>query len=389
MNWREGVVNLSPMAGVGFKGRVVLKVGSSTITGADGFVDHAFIHELAELLAAQRRLGLVPILVSSGAVALGRERMGVSARPKTLRQRQALAAVGQVALMSAWAEAFGQRGVTVAQVLLTRDVVSQREKYLNARATFEELIKNGVLPVVNENDTVAVDELKFGDNDTLSAITAQMVGAQALVLMSDVEGFFTANPRHDTSATLIRQTDVNDVRLDEAAGAEGSDLGSGGMFTKLKAARLAALGGTRTHIIQGKPLGALGTLFAGKPAGTLLTHKSTPKSAKKQWVAMQAEKGRVTINAGAAQSVVQGQKSLLPSGVVAVDGEFERGDAIGIHDEAGVKLASGLSNYSIHDAAKIAGLKSRDIESALGFRLEDELVHRDFLVVLGSGGAGP
>lgn len=371
------------------KGRVVLKIGSSTITGADGFVDREFLAQLGETVHTLVQHGVQPIIVSSGAVALGRERLGLTRRPRQIHERQALAAVGQVSLMAAYEKIFNQHQLNIAQVLLTRDLVADREKYLNARATFEELLRRKVIPIVNENDTVATDELRFGDNDTLSATTAQMVGATVLVLMSDVPGFFEENPKKNPDAKPIIQADPREPWLDKMAGGEGSDLGSGGMATKLIAARQAAASGIDTYIILGKPLDSLMALLKGQNPGTWFKSGSPRSGAKKQWLRLLPEKGQAVINSGAAIALKEGKKSLLHSGVVMVEGEFSRGDLIGIRDEAGVRLALGLSNYDVQDARKLLGLKSRDIETALGFRYEDELVHRDLMVLAdGSGTPG-
>ena len=365
--------------------RIVIKVGSALLVGPDGAAHGAWLSDFAADVARLRGRSQQVLIVSSGAVALGRRRLGLGKRALTLPEKQAAAAAGQSALMRAWEEALAPLGLTCAQVLLTRDDTEVRRRWLNARATVETLLGLGVIPVINENDTVVTEEIRVGDNDRLSARVAQLVGAEALVLLSDVEGLYTADPRRDPAATLIPRVGRLTPEIEAMAGGANAQagVGTGGMATKLEAARIASHAGCATIITLGDRPGPLAAVETGA-AATVIEPQTTPRAAYKAWIAGSlAPTGSLTVDAGAAEAVRRG-KSLLAAGVRAVAGRFDKGDAVVVRDEDGREIARGLARYPSDHAARICGLKSDAVEAELGYT-SGPLVHADDLAL----SAGP
>ncbi|WP_075004451.1 MULTISPECIES: glutamate 5-kinase [Stigmatella] len=362
--------------------RVVVKIGTNALTNATGRFNRAHFEALSEdLLWAAKDRELV--VVSSGAIALGVERLGLPARPKDIPGKQACAAVGQSRLMQAYEEAFGRADKRVAQILLTHEDVQDRRRYLNVKHALDRLLEAGVVPVINENDTVSVDELKFGDNDTLASLVAGVVEAEVLVVLSDVEGLYTADPRKDAGARLLAQVDAVTPELLALAGGSGSTVGTGGMSTKVRAAARASERGIRCVITSGAVPGRLRAVLAGESVGTLFEAASSRRSARTAWIAHALRpKGRLVVDAGARDAIVGSKRSLLPSGIKQVEGDFGRGDPVDLVDEQGTPFARGLSAYEGSELRRIAGHKSTEIESLLGYRYLDEAVHRDDLAVL-------
>jgi glutamate 5-kinase len=362
--------------------RLVLKTGSSlVIDGATGETRAGWMASLAADVARLQQEGRQVILVSSGAVALGRRTLGLRGKPK-LEEKQALAACGQPLLMQAWSEAFAAQGLRVAQLLLTLDDSEHRRRYLNARATLETLLAHRVVPIINENDTVATAELRVGDNDRLAARVAQMSGADLLVLLSDVDGLYTANPATDPKAQHIPLVEQITDTVRHFAAPPSSEVGTGGMVTKIMAADLALSAGCHTLLTLGTPAHPLARLAEDGARSTWFMATTTPRRARKDWIAGSlAPQGELRVDGGAATALRSGN-SLLPAGVTSVSGEFQRGDAVLVLDEAGHVLAKGLSAYNSEDARRIAGRKSGQIEDILGFKGRDEMIHRDDLVLL-------
>jgi glutamate 5-kinase len=360
--------------------RIVVKVGSSLLVGADG-ADRAWLAAFAADLARLSARGQQVLVVSSGAVALGRRRLKLTKRALTLPEKQAAAAAGQSALMRAWEEALEPLGLACAQVLLTRDDTEVRRRWLNARATVETLLGMGVIPVVNENDTVVTEEIRYGDNDRLAARVAQMIGADVLVLLSDVDGLYTADPRRDPAAEHLPRVTRLTREIEAMAGGANAEaaVGTGGMATKLAAARIASAAGCATVITLGSRPAPLQAVEAGERA-TVIEPSTTPAAAYKAWIAGSlAPAGALVVDEGAAQAVRRG-KSLLAAGVRSIEGRFDKGDAVVIRDEAGHEIARGLVRYEAPDAEKICGLKSDAIEAALGYT-SGPLVHADDLAL--------
>jgi glutamate 5-kinase len=371
-----------PRAAIGATHRWVVKIGSALITGDGKGLDHDCLRHWVDQVADLRAAGSEVVIVSSGAVAEGMKRMGWSRRPGSLHELQAAAAIGQMGLIQAWESGFQRRGLHTAQVLLTHDDLSDRRRYLNARSTLRALVGLGVVPVVNENDAVANEELRFGDNDTLAALVANLVEAELLVLLTDQEGLFDADPRTRPDAQLVRHAEARDPRLDAMAGGGGL-LGQGGMLTKVRAARLAARSGCATLITHGRTEGVLARLRAGDVPGTLLTPSQAPEAARKRWLAGQLQaRGRLVLDAGAVRVLRESGSSLLAVGVREVVGEFRRGELVACVGEDGREVARGLVNYSAAESRLIKGRASREIESILGYVDEDELIHRDNLVIV-------
>jgi len=363
--------------------RWVVKIGSALLTRNGQGLDRSVLSPWADQMAAFLGGGGELVLVSSGAVAEGMSRMGWNRRPKALHELQAAAAIGQMGLVQAYEACFQKRGLHAAQILLTRDDLDDRRRYLNARSTLLALLRLRVVPVVNENDTVATDELRFGDNDTLAALVANLIEADLLILLTDQDGLFERDPRFDPSAELISETRVDDPHLDEVARGSGSGLGLGGMITKVRAARLAARSGTATLIAPGKGDDVLGRVGAGEQVGTLLTPVQEPQAARKRWLAGQLQaRGRLTLDAGAVSALQRQGKSLLAVGVKAVQGAFRRGDVVVCIDEQGREIARGLVNYDALEAARIKGRPSSGFQEILGYLDDEELIHRDNLVLL-------
>ncbi|MGH8180312.1 MAG: glutamate 5-kinase [Steroidobacteraceae bacterium] len=369
----------SPLAGAR---RVVVKVGSALLTDAEtGRINRAWLESLVEDLLRLRRRGQQVILVSSGAIALGRRQLGLAKGPLPLEESQAAAAVGQIRLAHAYKELLESRDVTVAQVLLTLEDSERRHRYLNARATLETLLSLGALPVINENDTVATAEIRCGDNDRLAARVAQMAAADCLVLLSDVDGLYTADPNRDPTATFIEEVLKITPEIAAMGGRSASDVGSGGMTTKILAARIAVSAGCHMCIAAGRHRHPVRRIEEGARC-TWFVPGATPIAARKQWIAGTLRPaGAVTIDPGALRALLDG-KSLLPAGVISARGRFERGDTVSVLATDGAEIARGIIAYSDVDAAKIMGRKSSDIESILGFRGRDEMIHRDDLVLL-------
>ena len=358
--------------------RVVVKLGSGVLSGGGEGLDSATLRRLAADVAAAREAGREVVVVSSGAILAGRERLALKGRPST-QLKQAAAAVGQSRLMRAWEAAFARRGITVAQVLLTADDLRDRQRYLNARNTLLTLLRLGVVPIVNENDTVAVEEIKFGDNDGLSALVAGLVDAGLLVLLTDQDGLFTDDPRSHADATLIPRVLPGESPA-RVAGA--GPWGTGGMESKVRAARQAAGAGIAAVVANGTKAGTLAALVSGREIGTLFVPEVKPLDKRRQWLAFASQpKGRIVVDAGAREALTARSKSLLASGVKSASGAFGPGDVVSLM-EGGVEFARGLTNFSADDLSKIRGLKTAQIEQVLGHKPADEVVHRDNMAVL-------
>ena len=362
--------------------RLVVKVGSALVTNNGQGLAHDFIGDCARQIAALHAEGRQVLLVSSGAIAAGMQRLGWRARPHAMHDLQAAAAVGQMGLAQVYDSIFAQHGLKAAQILLTHDDLADRARYLNARSTLHTLLALGVVPVINENDTVVTDEIRFGDNDTLGALVANLVEADTLIILTDQRGLFTADPRHDPAATLINEGRADDPRFAAMAGGAGSGISRGGMITKVRAAQRAARSGAHTLIVGGQQGDALLAAARGEEIGTLLYAVDSPLAARKQWLADHLQlAGVLTIDAGAAQALKNG-RSLLPVGVSAVAGEFARGAVVACRTTMGKEIARGLINYSSAEVHRIAGHVTRDIEGLLGYIDGEELIHRDNLVLL-------
>ncbi|MCR9145834.1 MAG: glutamate 5-kinase [Rhodobacteraceae bacterium] len=368
------------MATVSDAKRLVIKIGSALLVDRDsGQLRADWLRALTEDVARIRARGTDVILVSSGSIALGRGVLGLPARDLSLEQSQAAAAVGQIQLARAYAEALATHGITAAQVLVTLEDSADRRRYLNSRATLEQLLRLGVVPIVNENDTVATDEIRYGDNDRMAAQVAVTAGADQLILLSDVDGFYTANPAQDAGARRFDVIDAITPEIEAMAGEAGSGLSKGGMKTKLMAARTATAAGCDMAITEGSVLYPVRALEEGA-AATWFTAQGDPQQKRKQWIAAMKPKGRITVDAGAARALGSGS-SLLPAGVVGVSGRFGRGDAVDLVDEAGHALGQGLTRYDSADAARILGRRSAEIEAILGYPARGPLVHRDDMAV--------
>jgi glutamate 5-kinase len=362
--------------------RIVVKVGSSLVTNEGRGLDEQAIGEWCRQLSTLVREGRELIMVSSGAIAEGMKRLGWQQRPHALNELQAAAAVGQMGLAQMYETQLRQNGLGSAQVLLTHADLADRERYLNARSTLLTLLSHGVLPVINENDTVVNDEIKFGDNDTLGALVANLVEADALIILTDQKGLYSADPRVDPSATFVHTARAGDAQLEAMAGGAGSSIGKGGMITKILAAKRAAGSGASTVIAWGRETDVLLRLAKGEAIGTLLVAPTQKQQARKQWMADHLQlRGFITVDKGAADKVRKEGKSLLPIGMVAVEGEFSRGEVIAILDPQGVEIARGLANYASAEARLICRKPSGEIETSLGYMAEPEMVHRDNLVL--------
>ena len=361
--------------------RWVIKVGSALLTDDGRGLDLEMIRTLTAGMTALRRDGREVVLVSSGAVAAGMSRLGWSARPSALHELQAAAAVGQMGLVQSYESAFQAYDLHTAQVLLGHDDISARDRYLNARSTLTTLLQLGVIPVVNENDTVVTDEIRFGDNDTLAAMVGNLIDADVLLILTDRDGLYTGDPRHDPTATLVGRASATDPELEAMAGGGGS-LGRGGMLTKVRAARLAARSGTETLIAHGRETDIMARLANGEAIGTWLETGKAPLAARKQWLAgLMKSSGTLVLDDGAVKVLSGSGRSLLPVGVKAVQGRFARGDMVLCVDGEGREIARGLVNYSAEEAGKIIGHSSDRIGELLGYQGDAELIHRDNLVL--------
>ncbi|VWX57993.1 Glutamate 5-kinase [Burkholderiales bacterium 8X] len=363
--------------------RLVVKVGSSLVTDEGRGLDAEAIGEWCRQLATLVREGREVVMVSSGAIAEGMKRLGWRSRPHEIHELQAAAAVGQMGLAQMYESKLRANGMGSAQVLLTHADLADRERYLNARSTLVTLLRLGVVPVINENDTVVNDEIKFGDNDTLGALVANLVEADALIILTDQKGLYTADPRKDANARFVDEAAAGDPKLEEMAGGAGSSIGRGGMITKILAAKRAAGSGASTVIAWGRENDALLRLCRGEAIGTLLVAQTAKHTARKRWMADHLQlRGAVTVDAGAAAKVLGEGKSLLPIGMTGVDGDFSRGDVIAVRDLHGAELARGLANYSSVEARMLCRKPSSEFERLLGYVAEPEMVHRDNMVLM-------
>ncbi|MDB9822407.1 glutamate 5-kinase [Deltaproteobacteria bacterium] len=361
--------------------RLVVKAGSGVLTGKNGLnrrVLNNFTNDICDL----KEKGIEVILVSSGAIASGIKKIGLSKRPESVSKQQATAAVGQSSLMMAYEKAFSRHGLMVAQILITRDDLNHRRRYLNARNTIFTLLSWGIIPVINENDTVVVDEIKFGDNDNLSAMVTNMTESHLLINLTDIDGLFDKDPRRHKDARLIRVVDKMDKKVMRYASSIPGFLGTGGMASKIKAAGKTAFGGVPVIIANGRKKGVLKKIFMGEETGTLFLPRDTTLCGRKHWIAFtRSSKGSLVIDQGATDALRKKGKSLLPSGIREVRGSFSQGDSVVLMDENSREIAVGMVNYNSGDIKKIIGLKSTEIESKLGFKHDDEVIHRDNLVI--------
>jgi glutamate 5-kinase len=363
--------------------RLVVKVGSSLVTDQQRGLDHAALARWAKQIAALKSLGKEVLLVSSGAIAEGMQRLGWKKRPNTMHELQAAAAVGQMGLIQAYETCFREFGLHTAQILLTHEDLSDRKRYLNARSTLRALLVLNVIPIINENDTVVTDEIRFGDNDTLGALVTNLVEADVLIILTDLAGLYTSDPRKNPHATLVSEARTGDDKLEKMAGGSISHVGSGGMLTKVLAAKRAARSGAHTIIASGYEDNVLLRLAQGEAIGTHIAADTMTLAARKQWLADHLQvRGKLVLDAGAAQALCSDGKSLLPIGVSDLSGDFERGDVVACFNPQGREIARGLVNYNAADTRRILKRPSHEIESVLGYVDEPELIHRDNLVLL-------
>lgn len=362
---------------------IVVKVGSSLVTNNGNGLDRAAIAAWAAQIATLARQGKQIVLVSSGAVAEGMQRLGWKKRPTAVNELQAAAAVGQMGLVQMYESCFSQYQLHTAQVLLTHDDLTDRKRYLNARSTLRTLLQMNVIPIINENDTVVTDEIRFGDNDTLGSLVANLIEADTLVILTDQQGLYSADPRKDPNANFIHHATAGDAALEQMAGGAGSSVGTGGMLTKILAAKRAARSGAHTVIASGREKDVLVRLSAGEAIGTHLETTQIKTAARKQWLADHLRTtGKLVLDAGAIKVLKADGKSLLPIGVTSVEGYFERGDVVVCLDESGQEVARGLVNYSASETSRIMRRPSHEIVDVLGYVDEAELIHRDNLVLL-------
>lgn len=370
--------------------RLVIKVGSSLVTNEGRGLDLDAVEQWARQIAALHAQGRQIVLVSSGAIAEGMSRLGWPRRPSAMHELQAAAAVGQMGLVQGYEAAFARHGIRTAQILLTHEDLADRRRYLNARSTLYTLLGLGVVPIVNENDTVVTDEIRLGDNDTLGALVTNLIEAETLVILTDQTGLYTADPRKEPSAELIRVARAGDPELEKMAGGSGSDIGTGGMLTKVLAAKRAGNSGGHTIIASGREPDVLMRLADGERIGTELRAMLPIRSARQRWLANHLRlRGRLTLDRGAVKALIDGHKSLLAIGVTHVHGNFERGDVVACIDENGRELARGLINYSAGDTRRILGQPSHRIADILGHMTDAELMHRDNMVVNQAGTQAP
>jgi glutamate 5-kinase len=363
--------------------RIVIKIGSNILAHERDGLDTRRISTISRDISDLQDKGYEVVIVSSGAIAAGMRKLGLKTKPKDIKLKQAAAAVGQSALMWAYERNFGNFGKKVAQVLLTRDDFADRKRYINSKNTLLTLLSFKVLPIINENDTVATDEIKFGDNDHLASLVASLIEAERLIILSDVEGLYTADPRSNAQAKLIEYVEEITPAIEEKAGGAGSALGTGGMYSKILAAKRAVSHGITVHIISGKQERSLLHIMEGKQSGTVFKPKDEKLSSRKGWIAYGSRsKGSLVIDGGAVRALLEGGKSLLPSGIVSVEGEFDTGDAVYCLDARGNRIAKGLTNYSSSEIKKIKGKKTSQIEEILGYKYSEEAIHRDNLVLV-------
>lgn len=367
--------------------RVVIKIGSSVLTDERGELQESVFYEIAAEVSKVKSRGIETIIVSSGAIAAGMKKLKLSQKPAEVLMKQAIAACGQSALMWCYEKAFSEFGEKVAQILLTHDGFSVRKRFLNARKTVLTLLRMGVIPIINENDTVAVEEIMFGDNDNLAALVTSLIEADLLVLLTDIDGFYSADPRKQNDAELLSEIGVIDKKVEEIAGGTLGKTTTGGMKTKIQAVKTAAAFGVPTIIANGKKRETLSEIFSGAELGTLFLPAKEKLKSRKHWIAFTLKpSGTVLIDEGAKKAVAQSGKSLLPSGIKEVNGKFEAGDLIRCIDEIGIEVARGLTSYGSDELRKIAGAKTADIEKILGYKYSDEVIHRDDLVIASKAG---
>jgi glutamate 5-kinase len=363
--------------------RIIVKIGSNILSGAREGLDTKRISSIAGDVAAVKGLGYEVVIVSSGAVAAGMHKLGMKERPRDIKLKQAAAAVGQSGLMWAYEKGFGEYSIKVAQVLLTREDLSDRKRYINSKNTLQVLLSYGVVPIINENDTVATDEIKFGDNDTLGALVALLTGADELIILSDVDGLYSADPRLDPQAEVIHCVEEITSGIEKSAGGAGSAVGTGGMYSKVLAAEVAVAHGIAVHIINGRKKGLLQAALKGEEIGTFFRTGGQRLSHRKGWIAHSSRaRGTLVLDDGAVKAITRMGRSLLPSGVIGVDGDFELGDSVYCEDTSGRRVAKGLVNYSTSDVKRIMGKKTSEMEKVLGYKYSDEVIHRDNMVIL-------
>jgi len=363
--------------------RLVVKIGSNILTSEDNGLDMNRVQLIADDLSALHDEGFEVAMVSSGAIAAGMKKLDLKEKPRNIILKQAAAAVGQSSLMWAYEKCFGVHGKKVAQILLTRDDFSDRKRYINSRNTLIALLSYGIIPVINENDTVATDEIRFGDNDHLASLVAGLIDAERLIILSDVDGLFTDDPRRNPAARLVEFVEHITPEVEKMAGGAGTLVGTGGMYSKLLAAKRAINNGITVNIINGRRGGLIISLLRGTRHGTEFKAKATRLPSRKSWIAHGSRaKGSICIDDGAVRALLQGGKSLLPSGIVSLSGRFEPGDAVYCVDSRGNRIAKGLTNYSSAEIEKIKGKRTSDIETILGYRYSDEVIHRDNLVLI-------
>ncbi|MFZ6017205.1 MAG: glutamate 5-kinase [Nitrospirota bacterium] len=363
--------------------RLVVKIGSNILTDVKEGLDTKRIYSIVRDIAELSNMGFEVVVVSSGAIAAGMKKLGLKEKPRDIRLKQAAAAVGQSSLMWAYERSFSEFNKRVAQVLLTRDDFSDRKRYINSKNTLTTLLSYGIIPIINENDTVATDEIRFGDNDYLASLVAGLIEAERLIILSDVDGLYTEDPRYSSKAEIIEYVEEITPGLEAKAGGAGSTIGTGGMYSKLLAAKRAVSHGITVNIISGRKDGLLTSLLKGKHYGTVFKPKEQKLSSRKGWIAYGSRsKGSLIIDEGAVKALIHGGKSLLPSGIISVEGDFDTGDAVYCLDSKGNRIAKGLTNYSSSEIEKIKCRKTSEIERVLGYKYSDEVIHRDNLVLL-------
>ena len=363
--------------------RIVIKIGSNILADAKEGLNTRRIYSIAKDIACLTERGFEVVLVSSGAIAAGMKKLGLKERPKDVKLKQASAAIGQSSLMWAYEKSFSDFKKKVAQVLLTRDDFSDRRRYINSKNTITTLLSYGIIPIVNENDTVATDEIKFGDNDNLAALVANLADAERLIILSDVDGLYTEDPKTHPEAKIIEYVEDITPELEAKAKGPGSIVGTGGMYSKLLATKRALSHGIIVHIVNGRKEGLLCSLMAGKHSGTLFRPKEGRLSSRKGWIAYSTRaKGSIAVDDGAVKAIIQGGKSLLPSGIISAEGNFDIGDAVYCLDSKGNRIAKGLTNYSFSEVERIKGKKTSEIEKILGYKYSDEVIHRDNMVLM-------
>lgn len=363
--------------------RIVIKIGTSTLTHSTGLLDLNRIERIVRQLTNIHNRGIEIVLVTSGAIGAGMGKLGLRTRPNTIPEKQAAAAVGQGVLLHMYEKLFSEYGKNVAQILLTKEDILNRKRFLNARNTFFTLFKHGVIPIVNENDAVAIDEIKFGDNDTLSAMVTSAVEADLLVLLSDIDGLYDSNPKENKDAKLINLVENITDEIREAAGGAGTKFGTGGMATKIKAAEIAVTSGSSMVIVNGSSPNVINEVMEGESVGTFFIANQNPLQSRKCWIAYNTlTKGQITIDDGAVEALTQYRKSLLPAGVLSIDGLFEKGDIVSVVNGEGIEVAHGITNYNSSEVDLIKGSQTSNIEEKLDYKTYDEVIHADNMAIL-------